>query len=216
MTEAEWLTCTDPGGMLMFLHRCGRTGERQLRLFVSHCLRRQVWHLLDERGREAVTMAERLAEGVVPRDEWDPLTAAMDTAFHTTHEKAPKAATKAASMAIWNGVHAARNIQIARHIRDALGQEARDAARRDQAVLLRDLFVFRVPSIKPAWTGWNANAVCHIAQAIYDEKAFDGMPILADALEDGGCDNTDILTHCRSEEPHVRGCWVVDLLLGKS
>ena len=41
------------------------------------------------------------------------------------------------------------------------------------------------------------------------------MPILADALQDAGCDNDDILTHCRGEGPHVRGCWVVDLVLGK-
>ena len=54
-----------------------------------------------------------------------------------------------------------------------------------------------------------------IAQAIYDDRAFDRMPILADALEDAGCTDRAILDHCRSEGPHVRGCWVVDLLLGK-
>ena len=54
-----------------------------------------------------------------------------------------------------------------------------------------------------------------IAQAIYDKRAFDRMPILADALEDAGCDNADILAHCRGPNEHVRGCWVVDLILGK-
>ena len=53
------------------------------------------------------------------------------------------------------------------------------------------------------------------AQAIYDEPAFDRLPILADAVTDAGCDNADILTHCRGDGRHVRGCWVVDLLLGK-
>jgi hypothetical protein len=52
---------------------------------------------------------------------------------------------------------------------------------------------------------------------IYAEQAFDRMPILADALQNAGCDNTDVLNHCRDTSlTHVRGCWVVDLLLGKS
>ena len=54
-----------------------------------------------------------------------------------------------------------------------------------------------------------------LAQGIYEERAFDRLPILADALEDAGCDNADILSHCRGPGPHARGCWVVDLLLGK-
>ena len=63
---------------------------------------------------------------------------------------------------------------------------------------------------------WNDGTVRKIAQAIYDERAFDRLPILADALEDAGCDNADILNHCRNGGEHVRGCWVVDLLLGKT
>jgi hypothetical protein len=58
-------------------------------------------------------------------------------------------------------------------------------------------------------------AVLAIAQAICNEGSFDRLPTLADALERAGCTDTDILSHCRSEGPHVRGCWVVDLLLGK-
>ncbi len=54
-----------------------------------------------------------------------------------------------------------------------------------------------------------------IAGTIYDERSFHDMPILADALEEAGCANTDILGHCRGDGPHVRGCWVVDLILGK-
>jgi hypothetical protein len=54
-----------------------------------------------------------------------------------------------------------------------------------------------------------------LAQAIYDERAFDRLPILADALLDAGCDNEELLAHLRSEGPHVRGCWAVDLILGK-
>ena len=75
---------------------------------------------------------------------------------------------------------------------------------------------FREITLCAKWLRWNDGTLVRIAQAIYDNRAFDRLPILADALEDAGCDNADILAHCRGPGPHVRGCWVVDLLLGKS
>ena len=54
-----------------------------------------------------------------------------------------------------------------------------------------------------------------LAQAIYDDRAFERIPELADALAEAGCSNADILDHCRKPGEHVRGCWVVDLVLGK-
>jgi hypothetical protein len=71
---------------------------------------------------------------------------------------------------------------------------------------------FRPVTVDPAWQTSNVTA---LAQPIYDERAFDRLSILADALEDAGCDNADILNHCRQPGEHVRGCWVVDLVLGK-
>jgi hypothetical protein len=68
----------------------------------------------------------------------------------------------------------------------------------------------------PAWLTWNHGTVPAIARHVYDDRAFHDLPILADALEDAGCTNTDLLDHCRGPGPHVRGCWAVDLLLGKS
>jgi len=83
-----------------------------------------------------------------------------------------------------------------------------------QLHLLRDIFgnPFRPAAIDPSWL---TSTVVALARGIYEERAFDRMPILADALQDAGCDNEDVLGHCRGPEPHVRGCWVVDLLLGK-
>jgi hypothetical protein len=80
---------------------------------------------------------------------------------------------------------------------------------------LRDIFgnPFRPVSLDPSWL---TSTVLALAEGIYDERAFDRLPILADALQDAGCDNDDILNHCRSDKPHVRGCWPVDLILGKS
>jgi hypothetical protein len=63
---------------------------------------------------------------------------------------------------------------------------------------------------------WLTDTVLALARGIYDEKAFDRMPYLADALQDAGCEAEDVLTHCRGPGPHARGCWVVDLVLGKA
>jgi hypothetical protein len=82
------------------------------------------------------------------------------------------------------------------------------------AAVLRD--VFRHPCHCAGFnTAWRSPDAVGLARAIYDDRAFDRLPILADALLDAGCDDEDILNHCRSSGPHVRGCWVVDLVLGK-
>lgn len=94
-------------------------------------------------------------------------------------------------------------------------REAEVQERAEQTRLVRDIFgplPFRPVTISPAWQ--TANLVS-LAEAICADRAFDRMPILADALEDAGCTNAEILVHCRGPGPHVRGCWVVDLLLGK-
>jgi len=74
---------------------------------------------------------------------------------------------------------------------------------------------FRSITPEPSWLAWNGGSVVHLAQAIDDDRAFDRLPILADALEDAGCTNAEILDHCRGDDEHELGCWVVDLLLGK-
>jgi hypothetical protein len=84
--------------------------------------------------------------------------------------------------------------------------------------LLHDLFgpsPFRSILLDP-WLTWHDCLLVSMAQQMYDSRDFSDMPILADALEEAGCANQDIFGHCRSGGEHVRGCWVVDLLLGKS
>jgi hypothetical protein len=71
---------------------------------------------------------------------------------------------------------------------------------------------FRPVAFDPRWRTEHAVG---IAATMYDERDFRAMPILADALEEAGCDSADMLTHCREPGVHVRGCWVVDLVLGK-
>jgi hypothetical protein len=72
----------------------------------------------------------------------------------------------------------------------------------------------RSPRLDPAWLSWQQGTAPAVARRISDEGRFDDLPVLADALEDAGCDDDAVLEHCRSPLPHVRGCWVVDWCLG--
>ncbi|MGL6096772.1 MAG: hypothetical protein ACRC7O_13370 [Fimbriiglobus sp.] len=84
-----------------------------------------------------------------------------------------------------------------------------------QAILIRCIVgnPFRPVTFAPEWRSPTAVA---LADTIYAERAFDRLPVPADALEEAGCDSPDVLSHCRSPGPHARGCWVVDGVLGKT
>jgi hypothetical protein len=102
---------------------------------------------------------------------------------------------------------------------DAVGSAGGDEAaeRCYQAALLREFFgnPFRPPEIEPSWLAWNDGFIPEQAKLIYDERAFERLPVLGDALEDAGCTDRAILDHCRLPAEHVRGCWLVDALLAK-
>ena len=86
-----------------------------------------------------------------------------------------------------------------------------------QANLVREIWgnPFRPVNIEPGWLAWKDATVAELAQAVYVQHAFDRLPVLADALEEAGCNNVALLKHCRAKGSHSRGCWAVDLLLGK-
>ncbi|QDU18833.1 hypothetical protein ETAA1_07290 [Urbifossiella limnaea] len=92
---------------------------------------------------------------------------------------------------------------------------ARSTETAEQVRLLRDIFgnPFHPVALDPAW---RTEAVVGLARGAYEDRAFDRLPVLADALEDAGCADGAVLAHCRGPGPHVRGCWVVDLVLGKT
>jgi hypothetical protein len=107
-------------------------------------------------------------------------------------------------------------VEVRRHTE---GRSAARATSREQRGLIRDVFgnPFRPsPPLRPAVLAWNDATVRRIAEGIYEDRAFGRLPILADALLDAGCEDEELPVHCRSEGPHVRGCWAVDLILGKS
>ncbi|MCI0703344.1 MAG: hypothetical protein L0241_19875 [Planctomycetia bacterium] len=84
------------------------------------------------------------------------------------------------------------------------------------ARFLRELFgnPFRPVEFDPAW---RTDTALQLARQMYESRDFSLMPILADALQDAGCDNEEVLNHCRdANTTHVRGCWVVDLVLDKT
>lgn len=104
---------------------------------------------------------------------------------------------------------------VVRHTKILDLQNAHRAVSAQVCPILRDIFgnPFRTVTFSQSW---RTDTVVTLAQQMYESRDFSAMPILADALQDAGCDNEDILSHCRGEGPHVRGCWVVDLVLGKS
>jgi hypothetical protein len=184
--EAEWLAWTDPQKMLACLRfRCG---VRKLRLFTAAGLR-----LVGQWLEKVIESQERLA------DDRERIAAQGLRAAKTDADAAMRAA--------WY------------MIRAAPGDSAAHAA------FLRDIFgplAFRRVSLDPALLAWNNGIVVRLAQAAYDERhlpegTLDNgrLAVLSDALEEAGCSDADILGHLRGPGPHVRGCWAVDLLLGK-
>jgi hypothetical protein len=217
MTESEWLTCKDPGPMLEFLR--GKVSDRKLRLFACACCRR-VWHLLDDpAARQTVELTERVADRAA---QWDEMQAMYRASSAAPDQRAAIssvswAAFQAVSEAYWavrteNHAfpHACKADFCAVMADGLVGLDSRSAG----CELLRD--IFGNPFKKPSYdSSWCTLAVTKMAQAIYQERAFERLPVLGDALEEAGCSSPEILNHCRSEGVHVRGCFVVDGVLGK-
>ena len=241
MTEAEWLACTDPQKMLLLLLEKGRVSDRKVRLFlVASCYR--IWDLLShEHSRQAVLTVERYADQLVSSDELASagrhaitacaeLEQAMwrvtDEGFQLfdgpspgTEEEIDAAiqnetlATKLAHASLLPTVAAESDPALTGHL--PLLDYADESVLGDWACSLRDIFANPFGSVTLD-SCWLTPQAVVLAQAIYDDRAFDRLPILADALEEAGCTDADTLAHCRGPGPHVRGCWVVDLLLAKS
>ncbi len=212
MTEEDWNKSNDVEKLVAFLRR--RFGPRKLRLFGCACCR-SVWDYFDdETVRRGVECAERCADGDVPADELKAVTAAVKVVVEATPMKM-YLYQAVADLLEWKANHTttldvARRVGITAH--QATGTlETRGA----QPGFLHDLFGPLPFRPVPFDSAWGTSTVIALAHGIYAERAFDRMPILADALQDAGCDNDDILNHCRTPGVHVHGCWVVDLVFSK-
>jgi hypothetical protein len=217
VTEAEWLACTDPRKMLVALR--GKASERKWRLFACACGRavRDSQHLL---GPSTVAVAERYADGLAGDQDL-----ASERRRNTCWPEERWPVAPSAYGGAWEAVDwltGARDLlrvdpNALRHcpipLDDVVGRSL---------LLLRDVFgnPFRPVTLDPVW---QAPQVVALAQTAYDQRELPAgtldvarLAVLADALEDDGCTNPDILDHLRGPGPHVRGCWALDLLLGRA
>jgi hypothetical protein len=178
------------------------SGSRKASLFQVACARR-VWQHLTDWVRGQVEEIERAADAPPETVNNEGLMDRFSTA------RGP------VSTATQNALDAA--LLMACAFWEAEGEYDTRFRRegRAQAALVRELFgnPFRPVAFHD---GWRTPTVIGLAARMYESRDFAAMPILADALEDAGCDHPDILAHCRGDGPHVRGCWVVDLVLGKA
>jgi hypothetical protein len=211
---------------LTFENYCLASPRKQ-RLFAVACCRR-IWPLLtDERCRAAVNVAERYAEGVAGVED-------LKTAAKGTWSVLEGLGLNADPQWFGNWSPAVSAV-IAAHevvapddaVADVIHYECdRRAAEAEAGLptgvpeenhwsLWQDVFGMprRPVTVDPKWRTAN---VVELARTIYENEAFERMPLLGDALHRAGCDETHVLEHCRTKGTHIRGCWLLDLLLGRS
>jgi hypothetical protein len=217
----------DPKLLLRYLR--GRPGERKFLLFAVACFRR-CWRYIGEVEHQVAELGERYADGAISVEalrtanaEWligelptgkDDVSvmvgsAAWNAGLDMAYERAEEGFRT-------NGqvfdVSCERSLD---ELDDAAMKELRTVVLPEQCSLLRDIFgnPFRPVAVDPSW---RTSTVVALAGRLYESRDFSAMPILADALEDAGCDNVEMLDHCRDPRAvHVRGCWVLDLILSK-
>jgi hypothetical protein len=242
MTKRQWFASKDPDAMLSFLEEhltfdyedeepFHIPAVRKLRLFGVACCRHVDRLLTDNRSRTALDVMVRYLDQLATKKQ---LERAVDSCAKVTWELPEISAEYSAACAVCRALDDIdddfRDVsEVASHVVNAVVDELPDdqkekvhlmervakAQRVAQAQFLRDIFgnPFRTVTLDPAWLTSDVQA---LARQMYDSGDFSTMPILADALQDAGCNDEEILSHCRDPKAtHVRGCWVLDLLLGK-
>jgi hypothetical protein len=218
-TESEWLACGEWSVLWRWFGE--RATVRKARLFACACFRR-LTHLLDERGRKAVEAYELFTEGFVSRQQLVESMPRVRNNFRSFLRPRSREREAAGFVAALMAQPTAREemqlaVRAGRELAEWVGAWAVAAEEKAQCDLFRDVVgnPFRAAGPRPEWLARNDGAAVKIAHAVYEEGAFADLPVLADALEEAGCDDDEVLSHCRGPGPHVRGCWVVDDLLGR-
>jgi hypothetical protein len=244
MTEAEWLRSADPEAMLkllkgkvgerklrLFACACCRRIAHLLRDERSRITVEIIERYADGEATERRLTAARIGTQALLNEMvgkvWDNYSIASEAGCtaRDAAERCPEQAARdtvlraAAALALETvGPCPFDTPDLVHHVTwRSAHRDAWQKACQELCGLLREVVgnPFRPPDLSPLCLTWNDATVPRIAQAIYDERAFDRLPILADALEDAGCNDADLLNHCRGDGWHVRGCWAVDLLLEK-
>jgi hypothetical protein len=218
MTEEEWLACDDPMKMFSQVVRPLKSSRRRLDLFCIACVR-LVWHLLDHPALKLPFDWLEMHPGERDRPRGGHMSDLFQGPAKVLYDWRYRRDLGINSCAI----HIAHDLwaDFYDYAFDNLGKRSRydlTVLRKDPSTFLpavmREIFgnPFRPVVFDPSWL---TTAVVSLAQTMYDSRDFSPMPILADALQDAGCDNVDILNHCWQPGEHIRGCWVVDLLTSR-
>ena len=216
MDESAWHACDDATAMAEFAQASGLASPRKVRLLACACVAEMLPHAplltavtapaLEEvlafaDGRTTKAAMKRVRERVV--------AARNTTPFHRTtiDDFVCYAIERASSEKLY--------LRAVGYSDDVLRHWVRGYRPEDRARLARCVFgnPFRLTAVDRTWL---SSTVLALAAGIYEERVFDRLPILADALEEAGCSDGDVLGHCRGGGQHARGCWVVDLLLGRA
>jgi hypothetical protein len=228
MDETTWNRCDRLYEMFAFAQ--DELSDRKRRLFAVACCRRGL-HLMPKDSRDALAVAERYALGLESEESLEKAEMLAFLAHLDARERAvvvdaenvlpwsraTELITQAVNLATGHGLYA--SFDAADHARRAIAEGAgwpgEQAEELGQCRLLREVVgptLFRRTRIDPRWLRADDRAVVRVAEEIV-AGAVEFYPILGDALEDAGCNDPAILTHCRDHAEHVRGCWLVDLLL---
>jgi hypothetical protein len=245
MTEAEWLACKNPRHLLHFLDGRASSRKFWLFAVAGAGFATQVLpeDMRQEIARVGVSLADETASDDERLRTWNFAQDRMEM-FNVENDlyhvwvlsdwqdilAGRRADTRGGtapdvSRILRNGLAAAqeRGFRAARWVIDLESNLSNppnplnEAYRTSMCATLHEVFgnPHRPVSCQPDWLRWNDRLIAELAAAVYRERTFDRLPILADALEDAGCADRAILDHLRGPGPHVRGCWVVDLILGK-
>ena len=222
-SEAEWQS-GQPNTMLHCLvrlaterglgfHMTPRAVERKLRLFYCACCRLR-WDALPMIGRHAVEVIEQYADGLVNAQKLRGARRTAERVLQMTRPLltgAPATSASAMTLRVAELVVTAGRCTLLRDRYVPCGAPVGDV---EQGALLRELFENPFRPI-PVAREWGTPTVVTLARVIRAERAFELMPVLGDALQDAGCDRSEILEHCYGPGPHAAGCWLVDRLSGR-
>lgn len=220
MTELEWLDCNDPDKLFFDRFAITPRPTRQLRLFACGCCR-QIWdYIPDERCRNAVLVAELEADGKASESV---LNEALDLAEQACDEigaEVPISLEQTAAFATLMAIRAPSDVAVP--VANVLAKVSMGPVHKTGvkaqlaflASLFRDIFgnPFRVQQIEQSWM---TDEIIDLALTIYDSPQTSYYHLLSKYLESSKCSNKDIMKHCMCSLHHVKGCWVIDLLLNK-
>jgi hypothetical protein len=212
MTEAEWLACADPVAMLDSMDR--KISDRKTRLFACACCRHFSNLAVNEQFVQAIETAEQFADGLTSKAAMKRARQSVRAIRHSLPDKSDLQWWAALWLAeVTNSENAYG--QVAHEIKRFIAEGMLSV---EYAPLGADLIrciignPFRPVRMEPSWT---TPDVVALVRTLYASRNIEQLPMLADALENAGCCNRDILSHCRQPGLHVRGCWAVDLVLGR-